>query len=55
VDDSYAVDVIFSPKQLVINGEVPGPAFELDNDEHLPVVDLDQRKDVLEQGTTISK
>ena len=48
VEDSYSVDVIFSPRALTINGDVPGPAFELDNDEHLPVIDLDKRKDVLE-------
>lgn len=49
VEDSYSVDVIFSPKQLTINGEVPKEAFELENDENLPVVDLDKRRDVLEQ------
>jgi len=48
VDDSYSVDVLFTPKALTINGEVPEEAFTLDNDEHLPVVDLDRRKDVLE-------
>jgi hypothetical protein len=50
VEDSYSVDVIFTPKTLTINGDVPKPAFELDNDEHLPVVDLDKRTDVLEPG-----
>lgn len=55
VEDSYAVDVLFSPKQLTINGDVPSPAFELDNDEKLPEVDLDQRKDVLETPGTLSQ
>src|SRR5262249_12982802 len=48
VDDSYSVDVIFEPKALTINGEVPDEAFHLENDENLPVVDLDKRPDVLE-------
>jgi hypothetical protein len=47
VDDSYSVDVIFEPKALTINGEVPDEAFHLENDEKLPVVDLDKRPDVL--------
>ncbi len=48
VDDSYSVDVIFAARALTLNGEVPEEAFTLDNDENLPVVDLDKRTDVLE-------
>jgi hypothetical protein len=50
VEDNYSVDVIFTPKALTINGEVPETAFELDNEENLPVVDLDKRTDILEPG-----
>jgi hypothetical protein len=47
IDDSYSVDVIFEPKALTINGEVLADVFRLDNEENLPVVDLDKRPDLL--------
>lgn len=48
VDDLYAVDVLFAPEALTLDGEVPSEAFTLDNDENLEVIDLDTRADVLE-------
>ena len=51
VQDLYSVDVIFEVKALTIDGDVPAEAFELDNDEKFPEVDLDKRADVIENGT----
>lgn len=47
VQDLYSVDVIFEPKALTIDGDVPAEAFELDNEEHFPEIDLDKRADVI--------
>lgn len=50
VDDDYSVEVIFEPKALTLNGELPEQVFTLENEENLEEIDLDKRTDIMQPG-----
>lgn len=50
VGDGYAAEALFRPDDFRINVDVPHEAFELQNTESLPAVDLDRLPNVREPG-----
>jgi hypothetical protein len=50
VEDDYSVEVIFEPKALTLNGELPEQVFTLENEENLQEIDLDKLPGVMEPG-----
>lgn len=53
--DTYSVEVIFEPKALALNGEVPEQAFQLENTENLEEIDLDKRPDLIDPAAPAAR
>lgn len=48
VEDDYSVEVIFEPRALTVNDELPEMVFVLENEENLEEIDLDRRPELIE-------